>query len=56
MSFIEKVKNASKELTITGKLCLLPLFYIVYGVDALGDAADRWLTAIGKFFNKLFFK
>lgn len=56
MAFKEEVKNALLQLTITGKIFLLPLFFIGHCMANLNKKADKWLSVIGKFFSKLFFK
>lgn len=56
MTIQEDVKHASKQLTIVGKIFLIPLFCVSRAVAHISKKADSWLLAIGRFFKKLMFK
>ena len=56
MSFKKEYKSACGSLTLIGKIFLIPVFCILYGLAVLDKKANGWITGIGKFFNKILFK
>ena len=56
MGFKKEVKDAAKQLTIVGKIFMLPLFCLGCGASNLSKKADGWLLTLGRFFSKLMFK
>lgn len=56
MSFKKEFKSTCGGLTWVGKIFLLPLFCILYGLSVLDKKANGWITGIGKFCTKILFK
>ena len=56
MTIQEDVKHASKQLTIVGKIFLIPLFCVSRAVAHISKKADTWILAIGRFFRRMMFK